>query len=148
MTGKEAIRKACVLSSGASILLGGEFGFDAKPSYSFRVNAMAAVLGSPSMRIGFVLFFLVSAAFAQLAPQNPEPAPTPMELPMAPVGEVFAVQDPEMITSYQSNATRVKNAVERLVMAVTNQASTAAAWGSLVKPTDRVGLKISAVGLQ
>ncbi|HEX8372756.1 MAG TPA: DUF362 domain-containing protein [Chthoniobacterales bacterium] len=107
------------------------------------------------MRAGFLLLLLASAAWAQVDPQKAapgaspaEPEPTPMALPPAPVGEVFAVQNPGMITSYQADDASVKQAVDRLVIAVTKQPTAAAAWSSLVKPTDRVGLKISAAGQQ
>lgn len=99
------------------------------------------------MRLGFLFFLLATQVFAQLDPQKPEPAPTPMELPPMPVGEVFAVRNPEMIASYQTDDEKVHAAVDQLVLTVTRQPNLASAWGVLVKPTDRVGLKISAVGL-
>ena len=98
------------------------------------------------MRLGLLFLLLATQVFAQLDPQKPEPAPTPMELPAAPVGEVFAVHNPAMIASYQTDDGKVRDAVDRLVLAVTKQPTVAAAWSSLVKPTDRVGLKISAIG--
>lgn len=100
------------------------------------------------MRIGLVFLFLLTAARGQIPLQNPEPEPTPMALPPVPVGEVVAVHDSSMIANYQTDDARVKTAVDRLVMAVTKQPGVAAAWASLVKPTDRVGLKISAAGQQ
>ena len=36
--------------------------------------------------------------------------------------------------------------VDRLVLAVTNQPDMAKAWGSLVSPNDKIGIKISAAG--
>lgn len=77
---------------------------------------------------------------------TPEPEATPMALPETPIGEVFQVRDPEMISDYRIDAGRVRLAVNRLVMATTHTASPADAWRSLVKPTDRVGLKVSAAG--
>lgn len=100
------------------------------------------------MRIGLVFLLLAATACAQLDPQKPEPEPTPMALPEVPVGEVVAVHDSGMITSYETDDAQVKSAVDRVVMAVTKQPSIAAAWSSLVKPSDRVGLKISATGQQ
>jgi uncharacterized protein (DUF362 family) len=103
------------------------------------------------MRIGLVLLLFVAAvlpAIAQLDPQKPEPEPTPLELPPAPVGQVYAVENRAMIADYQVNTAEVARAVDRLVLAVTGRATVAEAWGSLVRPTDRVGLKISASGRQ
>ena len=100
------------------------------------------------MRLSLFLLFFVATAAAQLAPQKAEPEPTPLQLPPAPVGEVVAVRDPGMIANYQTDNAKVREAVNRLVMEVTKQPSVAAAWSSLVRPTDRVGLKISAAGQQ
>lgn len=103
------------------------------------------------MRFGFVFLSFVTLLYsvtAQIPQQKPEPEPTPMELPPAPVGEVYAVKNTAMIASYETDDARVKNAIDRLVLAVTKKQSIAEAWASLVKPTDRVGLKISAAGQQ
>lgn len=98
----------------------------------------------------FCVPFLSLAAPAQNPfppdPGTPEPDATPMALPEVPIGEVFQVRDPGMISDYQVDADRITSAVNRLVMAVTRTGSRASAWQSLVKPTDRVGLKVSAAG--
>jgi uncharacterized protein (DUF362 family) len=47
---------------------------------------------------------------------------------------------------YRVNARVVHGMVDRLVMAATGQPDVARAWGSLVKPNDKVGIKISAAG--
>ncbi len=100
------------------------------------------------MRVGLVFLLLLTSLQARTDPQNPEPEPTPMALPPVPIGEVFAVRDSGMISGYQTDDNAIRSAVNRLVTAVTRQPSVAAAWASLVKPTDRVGLKISTTGRQ
>ena len=59
---------------------------------------------------------------------------------------VYAARDPSAIHEYRSNPPAVRAMVNRLVLSVTGQADLARAWGSLVSPTDRVGIKISAAG--
>lgn len=102
-----------------------------------------------------LVLFLSSALFSVAAPaQNPfppdsatpEPEATPMALPEVPTGEVFQVRDPAAVSNYRVDSGRVRSAVNRLVMAVTHTSSPAEAWRSLVKPSDRVGLKVSAAG--
>ncbi len=59
---------------------------------------------------------------------------------------VFVAHDPGAIKDYRTNPAVVHAMVDRLVTSVTGQADLAKAWGSLVSPTDRVGIKISAAG--
>ena len=59
---------------------------------------------------------------------------------------VFSAHDPAAITQYQTNPSVVRGMVNRLVLAVTGQPDLAHAWGSLVSPNDRIGIKISAAG--
>src|SRR5258708_13435978 len=51
-----------------------------------------------------------------------------------------------LFRSYKTNPHIVREMVNRLVMAVTGQSDVAKAWGSLVSPSERVGIKISAAG--
>jgi uncharacterized protein (DUF362 family) len=67
-----------------------------------------------------------------------QPAPTP--------SIVYAVRNPDSIKDYKTNPRIVREMVNRLVMAVTGESDVARAWGSLVSPSDRVGIKISAAG--
>lgn len=85
------------------------------------------------MHYWILLLLIPWIAFAQTP--APEPEPTPMELPDVPPGEVFMAKD-----------LPIASAVDRLVMAVTHTGSRAEAWKSLVKPTDKIGLKVSAAG--
>jgi hypothetical protein len=59
---------------------------------------------------------------------------------------VYSAHDPSAIHQYQANAPVVRAMVHRLVLAVTGQPDLARAWGSLVSPNDKVGIKISAAG--
>ena len=59
---------------------------------------------------------------------------------------VYAAKDPAAIKDYRSNPAVVRGMVNRLVLAVTGQHDLAHAWGSLVAPDDKIGIKISAAG--
>ncbi|MGE5214082.1 MAG: DUF362 domain-containing protein [Nitrospirota bacterium] len=68
--------------------------------------------------------------------QQPEPTPS----------IVYAIRNTDSIKQYKTNSHVVREMVNRLVMAVTAQSDVAKAWGSLVSPSERVGIKISAAG--
>jgi uncharacterized protein (DUF362 family) len=59
---------------------------------------------------------------------------------------VYALHNADAIKAYKTNPHVVREMVNRLVMAVTGESNVAKAWGSLVSPTDRIGIKISAAG--
>jgi Domain of unknown function (DUF362) len=59
---------------------------------------------------------------------------------------VYVSRDPSAIKQYQANPAAVRGMVNRLVLAVTGQPDLARAWGSLVSPQDKIGIKISAAG--
>lgn len=59
---------------------------------------------------------------------------------------VYATHDADAIVDYQTNSRTVRAMVDRLVLAATGQPDIARAWGSLVSPNDKVGIKISAAG--
>ena len=84
--------------------------------------------------VALVLFCAISSGLAQ----GQQPAPTP--------SIVYAVRNPDSIKQYKTNSHVVREMVNRLVMAVTGQPDVARAWGSLVSPGERVGIKISAAG--
>ena len=84
--------------------------------------------------LALVLFCAISSAVAQ----GQQPAPTP--------SIVYAIRNADSIKQYKTNPHVVREMVNRLVMAVTGQSDLAKAWGSLVSPNDRVGIKISAAG--
>src|SRR5499425_3192987 len=84
-----------------------------------------------------LVFLLLCAISCRLA-QGQQPAPTP--------SIVYALRNPDSIKDYKTNPHIVREMVNRLVMAVTGQSDLAKAWGSLVSPSERVGIKISAAG--
>src|SRR5216110_946949 len=81
-----------------------------------------------------VLFCVTASGFAQA----PQPMPTP--------SVVYTMRDSDAIKDYRTNPAVVRAMVNRLVLAVTAQPDLARAWGSLVAPTDKIGIKISAAG--
>src|SRR6266508_5552163 len=84
--------------------------------------------------VALVLFCAIAPGFGQGAP----PAATP--------SIVYAVHDPGAISSYKTNSRVVHEMVNRLVLAATGQSDVGKAWASLVSPSDRIGIKISAAG--
>ena len=84
--------------------------------------------------VALVLFCAISSGLAQ----DQQPVPTP--------SIVYAVRNPDSIKEYKTNPHIVREMVNRLVMAVTGESDVAKAWGSLVSPSERVGIKISAAG--
>src|SRR6476659_4576886 len=84
--------------------------------------------------VALVLLCAISSGLAQ----DQQPAPTP--------SIVYTVRNPDSIKEYKTNPHVVREMVNRLVMAVTGESNVAKAWGSLVSPGERVGIKISAAG--
>jgi uncharacterized protein (DUF362 family) len=84
--------------------------------------------------VALVLLCAISSGLVQ----GHQPAPTP--------SIVYAVRNPDSIKQYKTNPHIVREMVNRLVMAVTGQSDVNKAWGSLVSPGERVGIKISAAG--
>jgi uncharacterized protein (DUF362 family) len=86
-----------------------------------------------SIRIVALVFFCaISAAWAQ--------SPSPQ------TSVVYKTHDADSIVDYKTNSRDVRAMVDRLVLAVTGQPDLATAWGSLISPNDKVGIKISAAG--
>ena len=83
------------------------------------------------MLIRNLAFVLLCAISSRLA-QGQQPAPTP--------SIVYALRNPDSIKDYKTNPHIVHEMVNRLVMAVTGESDVAKAWGSLVSPSDRVGI--------
>ncbi|HEY1582608.1 MAG TPA: DUF362 domain-containing protein [Chthoniobacterales bacterium] len=88
--------------------------------------------------------FLAASVVAQASAQNfppprpPAPAPTP--------SIVYRAHNPEAIEDFTTNPQLVRRMTNSLILAVTQQPDLASAWRSLVKPNDRIGIKISAAG--
>ncbi|HYY14072.1 MAG TPA: DUF362 domain-containing protein [Chthoniobacterales bacterium] len=86
------------------------------------------------LRLALVFFCAISTVAAQTA----RPTPTP--------SLVYAIRDPAAIKDYETDTRVVRAMVNRLVTAATGQPDAPRAWASLVRPTDTVGIKISAAG--
>src|SRR5438034_9557617 len=84
--------------------------------------------------VALVLFCAIGSGVAQ----RPQPVPTP--------SVVYAVHDPDSIRDYKTNSRVVREMVNRLVLVATGQPDLARAWGSLISPNDKIGIKISAAG--
>jgi hypothetical protein len=83
----------------------------------------------------------------------PATAPAPATLPPAaatptppPNSVVYCTEDDSSITDFKEDPVAVRRMVDDVVMATTNTNDIASAWRSLVKPGDKIGIKISAAG--
>lgn len=63
-----------------------------------------------------------------------------------PVSIVYRAHNQDAIHDFKTNPELVRRMTNALVLAVTHQPDIASAWRSLVRPNDRVGIKISAAG--
>lgn len=101
-------------------------------------------------RAALVFLLLAGGSAARGSGQTPPAASAPastLKTPQAPVRSfVYTAHDPAAIEHYETNASRVRAMVDRLVAAATGKESAAAGWRSLVEPKDVVGIKISASG--
>jgi uncharacterized protein (DUF362 family) len=77
---------------------------------------------------------------ATQAPVDVEPTPIPAR------SYVYRTQNSEAIADYEADSAVVRRMVDDLVMAATGQPTVSSAWGSLVKPSDVVGIKVCANG--
>ena len=84
--------------------------------------------------LALVFFCAVASAFAQSAQTLPDRS------------IVYSARDPTAIKDYRTDPSVVHAMVNRLVLAVTAQKDLVRAWGSLVSPNDKIGIKISAAG--
>jgi len=82
------------------------------------------------------LLFLCAICPAPAQPARPTPTPS----------IVYATHDSDAVKNYETNAAVVRAMVNRLVTAVTVQPDVGKAWGSLIAPGERIGIKISAAG--
>jgi len=77
---------------------------------------------------------------AQTEPEESVPRPLPAR------SIVYRTENSHAIGDYEVNPEIVRRMVDELVLAVTGQSNVASAWGSLVKSTDVVGIKVCANG--
>jgi hypothetical protein len=102
---------------------------------STRSSPIKSIIAARFFRsIAFLFLGIVGAAAQNLPP----PAPTP--------SIVYRAHNASAIHDYQTNPEIVRRMTNALVLAVTHQADVASAWRSLLKPNDRIGIKISAAG--
>ena len=81
-----------------------------------------------------------SSPEATQAPVEPQPTPVPSR------SYVYRIENSEAIADYQTNSAIVRQMVDDLVMAATGEPTVSSAWGSLVKPSDVVGIKVCTNG--
>ncbi len=94
----------------------------------------------PAVRLVFFSFMLVvTGCITIAAPPDAAPLPPPKSV-------VWCAADDSSITNFKENPAVVRRMVDNVVMATTDTPDITAAWRSLVKPGDRVGIKISAAG--
>jgi Domain of unknown function (DUF362) len=77
---------------------------------------------------------------ASPAPVVEQPTPVPAR------SYVYRTSNSEAIADYEADSAVVRRMVDDLVMAATGQPTISSAWGSLVKPSDVVGIKVCANG--
>jgi uncharacterized protein (DUF362 family) len=70
----------------------------------------------------------------------PQPTPVPSR------SYVYRIVNSQAIADYEANSAVVHRMVDNLVMAATGEPTVSAAWGSLVKPSDVVGIKVCTNG--
>jgi hypothetical protein len=88
-----------------------------------------------------------STAPAAASPPATSPAPVDVEpTPIPARSYVYRIQNSEAIADYETDSAVVRRMVDDLVMAATGQPTVSSAWGSLVKPSDVVGIKVCANG--
>ena len=73
-------------------------------------------------------------------PAASQPTPIPAR------SYVYRVENSDAIADYEANSAVVRRMVDDLVMAATGEPTVASAWGSLVKPSDVVGIKVCTNG--
>ena len=98
------------------------------------------------VKVVFIGLFatMILGPFPSKAQSPAAPAPTPTPLPARSL--VARAQSPDAIYDYKADAAIVYRLVGEAVMSVTGEGSVSAAWGSLVKPSDIVGIKICTNG--
>src|SRR5207302_9550844 len=99
------------------------------------VRDVSASLDMTNFRnVALVYFCAISSLLAQA------PSPPPER------SIVYTTHDADAIAGYKTDRRAVRAMVDRLILAVTGQPDLAKAWGSLVSPNDKIGIKISAAG--
>jgi hypothetical protein len=89
---------------------------------------------------------LLAIAFCSTTALAQSPPHIQKALPVQPRSVVYTITNHGTGRIYEDQPNAERQMVERLVLAVTGEKDPKRAWSSLVKPTDVVGLKISAAG--
>ena len=87
-----------------------------------------------------------SPSESPVAPQPDQPQETPPEPALPSHAVVYRAERRDAIEDYDVDYGVVRRMVDNLVMEVTGASSVGSAWASLVKPTDKVGIKVSTGG--
>jgi uncharacterized protein (DUF362 family) len=91
-------------------------------------------------RFSFIgLLFILAGSVSIAASQTPAPVQQPKLA-------VYSMQSDYAIVDFKDDPAVVHRMVDFVVAAATGKNDTSAAWRSLVKPSDRVGIKISTLG--
>jgi hypothetical protein len=88
-----------------------------------------------------ILALAVCAGTASLRAQAPPPAANPPSRAV-----IYAVNDGSALDLFDENPSVTRRMTDRLMLAATGQRDLAQAWRTLVKSTERVGIKISSAG--
>jgi len=86
-------------------------------------------------------FFLCLAGLPAFLAAVPSPAAAPLSQSI-----VYFAHDEDALDQFQQNKPAIRRMVDALVCQATGQPDISRAWASLVKPGERVGIKISAAG--
>jgi uncharacterized protein (DUF362 family) len=96
------------------------------------------------VKVSLTIVFATTFCWGGETPAPAAAAPTPTPVPARSV--VVRTESPDAIYDYKTNNSVVNRLVNDAVTAATGEGSVAAAWASLVKPSDIVGIKVSTNG--
>jgi uncharacterized protein (DUF362 family) len=98
---------------------------------------------------GIIVWLISGILPASAQPQDPANQPAAAETTPKPVPDrstVYRIENRYAINDYRVNSLEVRRMVDELITNVTGEPNVAAAWASLVKPNDVVGIKVWANG--
>jgi uncharacterized protein (DUF362 family) len=100
--------------------------------------------------VATVVVSLLSSGIPVATGQTSEPAASPLPTaevtPLPARSVVYRTESSDAIYDYKVNGSEVRRLVDEIVTSVTGQPTAAAAWASLVKPSDVIGIKVCANG--
>jgi uncharacterized protein (DUF362 family) len=89
---------------------------------------------------------LSPSASPGISPETTEASVAPQPTPLPARSYVYRIENSQAIVDYEANSAVVRRMVDDLVMVATGESTVASAWGSLVKPSDVVGIKVCTNG--